>query len=86
MLCIGLGHALPSTKEEWEALHPDKVFETDKDLVLPGYAGQGRVRSHVCIESLIHLMYVCMSRGVAAGSGGGRRSGRGGGGHGRRDQ
>eukprot|EP01036_Dinobryon_divergens_P029362 gene29362-38444_t len=26
------------TKEEWEALHPDKVFETDKDLVLPGYA------------------------------------------------
>ena len=50
-LCVGLGHALPSTKEEWEALHPDKDFEKDKDLVLPGYAGQG------CIS----FMYVCMN-------------------------
>lgn len=31
------GRALPETKEEWEAIHPDNVWETDRDIILPGY-------------------------------------------------
>ena len=46
---VGSGHALPTTKEEWEALHPDRSYETDKDLVLPGYAGEICMYVHVCM-------------------------------------
>ena len=55
---VGSGHALPTTKEEWEALHPDRSYETDKDLVLPGYAGE--ICMYVCMYDSICCMYVCM--------------------------
>jgi len=31
------GTNLPSTREEWEEAHPGKNFDTEKDLLLPGY-------------------------------------------------
>jgi magnesium-transporting ATPase (P-type) len=31
------GHALPDSREKWEALHPDYSWEKDRDSVLPGY-------------------------------------------------
>jgi P-type Ca2+ transporter type 2C len=46
------GHALPGNQEEWEVLHPDNDWATERGLVLPGYAeewkasrvdGQGEV-------------------------------------------
>lgn len=31
------GGLMPTTKEEWEAAHPKNDYETERDLVLPGY-------------------------------------------------
>jgi magnesium-transporting ATPase (P-type) len=31
------GGLMPTTKEEWEAVHPKKDYATQRDLVLPGY-------------------------------------------------
>jgi calcium-translocating P-type ATPase len=40
------GHALPTTKEEWEELHPDQDWEKDRDIILPGYLDEWKVTRH----------------------------------------
>jgi hypothetical protein len=46
-----IGHALPSTKEEWEIIHPGKDWLTDRDNLLPGYLG----RSHILTIKIFSL-------------------------------
>ena len=31
------GGLMPETKEEWLVMHPGRDYETEKDLLLPGY-------------------------------------------------
>jgi P-type Ca2+ transporter type 2C len=37
LVCRLNGHNLPETREDWEAMHPALSYESQKDLVLPGY-------------------------------------------------
>jgi magnesium-transporting ATPase (P-type) len=32
------GHNLPESQEQWELVHPGRNWETEKDILLPGYA------------------------------------------------
>jgi hypothetical protein len=48
-----VGHALPSTKEEWETIHPGKDWLTDRDNLLPGYLG----RSHILTIKIFCLYF-----------------------------
>ena len=34
------GHGMPKDQKEWEDLHPGKVYNDDKDKILPGYQSE----------------------------------------------
>lgn len=44
------GTALPRDRDEWEELHPELSWETDRDSALPGYWDEVRMYFfHVCV-------------------------------------